>query len=152
MKKILFAVLLVLIIFAGAYAQTEKEKINLALSDYIEGFYEGDTAKIIRSISPAVVKYGYFKEGFSSRYTGEPMSYREMIDYAKQVAITRKTKPLSKDIMRRTEIFDVMDQTASGKITAWWGTDYILLEKHAGKWMIRMVLWQGPLQVADPAG
>jgi hypothetical protein len=34
---------------------------------------------------------------------------------------------------------------ASGKVTAWWGIDYILLEKINNKWMIRMVLWQGPI-------
>jgi hypothetical protein len=39
----------------------------------------------------------------------------------------------------------IQDQTASAKVTAWWGTDYILLENINDKWMIRMVLWQGPL-------
>ncbi len=146
MKKIFF---LILFVFANAtfiYAQSEKESIIRALTDYIDGFYDGDTSKIIRSISPAVVKYGYFKGGAAARYIGEAMSYREMIDYAKQVANIRKTKPLPPNTIRKTEVFDIMDQTASGKITAWWGTDYILLEKKADKWIIRMVLWQGPLQ------
>ena len=39
-------------------------------------------------------------------------------------------------------VFEVQDQTASGKVTAWWGTDYILLGKYDGKWMIRQVMWQ----------
>ncbi|MBC7790917.1 MAG: nuclear transport factor 2 family protein, partial [Anaerolineae bacterium] len=40
--------------------------------------------------------------------------------------------------------FDVLDQTASAKLTAWWGTDYLLLGKYDGKWMISHVLWQSP--------
>lgn len=128
-----------------AQSGTEKEKVNRAMLDYLEGFYEGDTAKIIRSILPEVVKYGFYKSRQSGQYGGEPMSFQEMIAYAKQVANTRKTKPLQEGIVKKVEIFDLQDQTAAGKVTAWWGTDYILLEKKNDKWMIRMVLWQGPL-------
>jgi hypothetical protein len=42
------------------------------------------------------------------------------------------------------EIYDVQDQTASAKLTAWWGTDYLLLARIDGRWMIRQVLWQSP--------
>ena len=34
--------------------------------------------------------------------------------------------------------------TASAKLTAWWGTDYLLLARYEGRWMIRQVLWQTP--------
>jgi hypothetical protein len=33
-------------------------------------------------------------------------------------------------------LFDVQDQTASAKLTAWWGTDYLLLAKDHGRWII----------------
>ena len=39
-------------------------------------------------------------------------------------------------------LLDVLDQTAAAKVTAWWGTDYVLLAKQNGKWMITHVLWQ----------
>ena len=29
----------------------------------------------------------------------------------------------------------------SAKLTAWWGTDYVLLAKYDGRWMITHVLW-----------
>ena len=45
---------------------------------------------------------------------------------------------------KKVEIFDILDQTASAKLTAWWGTDYLLLAKYDGRWMIPMVLWQSP--------
>ena len=33
----------------------------------------------------------------------------------------------------------MQDQTASAKLTAWWGTDYLLLGKYDGRWMISSV-------------
>ena len=47
-------------------------------------------------------------------------------------------------------IFDVQDQTASAKLTAWWGTDYLLLARYDGRWMIREVLWQTPPPARRP--
>jgi hypothetical protein len=41
-------------------------------------------------------------------------------------------------------IYEVLDQTASVKVTAYWGIDYLLLARHDGKWMISHVLWQTP--------
>ena len=32
----------------------------------------------------------------------------------------------------------------AAKVTAWWGTDYLLLGKFDGRWMIRDVLWESP--------
>ena len=42
----------------------------------------------------------------------------------------------------------MLDQTASVKVVAWWGIDYLLMGKYDGKWMISHVLWQSP----PPAG
>ena len=42
------------------------------------------------------------------------------------------------------EIFEVLDQTASAKLTARWGIDYLLLARYDGRWMISHVLWQSP--------
>jgi hypothetical protein len=41
-------------------------------------------------------------------------------------------------------IYEVLDQIASAKVTAFWGVDYLLMAKHDGKWMISHVLWQTP--------
>ena len=125
-------------------ASDDSISIQRAMIDYIEGFYDGDSSKIIRAVSPTVVKYGYWKESNASGYMGEAMSYKEMVQYA-----VNESKNITKakwGSREKVEIYDVQDQTASGKITAWWGTDFILLEKVKDKWMIRMVLWQGPLK------
>ena len=60
--------------------------------------------------------------------------------YNLQPALKAWLKNAPKDIA----IYDVQDQTASAKLTAWWGTDYLLLAKENGRWMITHVLWQSP--------
>jgi hypothetical protein len=123
-------------------AQTEDEKVASAVLDYVEGFYFGDTARIIRSISPEVVKYGYYKQKDATAYSGEPMSFREMLDYC--ISVKKRNSPNADKLPKTIKVYDVQDQTASAKLTAWWGTDYILLAKLNGKWMITHVLWQSP--------
>jgi hypothetical protein len=47
---------------------------------------------------------------------------------------------------KKVELLDLLDQTAAVKVTAWWGTDYMLLAKYDGRWMISHVLWQSPVR------
>jgi hypothetical protein len=134
--------ILFLIIGAGIAAQDDKQRVNNAVTDYVDAFYFGDTTKILRSISPGVVKYGYYRKKNETIYNGEPMSFREMLDYATSVG--KRKNPNADKLVKKIEVLDCQDQTASAKLTAWWGTDYILLAKLNGKWMITHVLWQSP--------
>ena len=43
---------------------------------------------------------------------------------------------------KKIELFEVLDKTASAKLTANWGVDYFHLAKVDGKWQIMNVLWQ----------
>ncbi|MGZ8550586.1 MAG: nuclear transport factor 2 family protein [Chitinophagaceae bacterium] len=124
-------------------AQTANDEVSNAVKDYVDAFYYGDTGKIHRSISINVVKYGYYIPKAKTIYEGEPMSFKEMIDYAAGVK-KRGAGPNVEKFPKKIEVFDVQDQTASAKLTAWWGTDYILLAKLDGRWMITHVLWQSP--------
>jgi hypothetical protein len=126
-----------------AHAQSsDRDGVRRAVLDYVEGFYEGDTVKIVRSIRPEVTKYGFFVPKDSTRYAGEPMSFREMIDYAK--GVKARGRPTPATAPKQVDILDVADQTAAAKLTAWWGIDYLQLAKYNGKWMILHVLWQSP--------
>ena len=141
--SILF-VLFFLVGFAGtvkAQGTGDRAAVERAVLDYVEGFYEGDTAKLVRSVHPNVVKYGFFIPRDSSRYSGESMPWAEFLAYANRV---KRGRPAPADAPKRIEIFDVQDQTASAKLTAFWGTDYLLLARENGRWMIRHVLWQTP--------
>ncbi len=144
MRAVLLATLAVALAAPRASAQptADREGVRRAVLDYVEGFYEGDTAKLARSVRPDVVKYGYSKPRGESAYRGEPMPWSEFLSYAKSVKERGRPTPATapKDIV----IFDVADQTAAAKLTAWWGIDYFHLAKFDGRWMITQVLWQSP--------
>jgi hypothetical protein len=117
--------------------------VHAALMDYMEAFYNGDSTKIIRFISTSVSKFGYMKNAKTNEYEGWPMSFNEMITWVNSKS--KKVNAKFSDI-EKVEIYEIQDKTASGKVTAWWGTDYVLLEKIDGKWFLKMILWQGPLK------
>lgn len=132
---------------AMAQGAADSAGVRAAVLDYVEGFYQGDSARLVRSIRPDVVKYGFFIPRNDSVYRGEPMSFAEMNGYANNVK--RSGKPAPATAPKDIEILDVADQTAAAKLTAWWGIDYLQLAKFDGRWMIVHVLWQSPPR---PAG
>jgi len=125
---------------AQQFAAPDSAGARRAVLDYVEGFYEGDTAKLVRSVSPAVQKYGYFQQRGSAAYTGEAMPYAEFMSYANRVKARGRPTPATAP--KRVQLFDVQDQTASAKLTAWWGTDYLLLARQNERWRVTHVLWQ----------
>ena len=141
MKKLI--VLLLAFIAVNYLSAQEKEKVERACRNYIEGFYEGDTTKLIASLKPSLHKLGYWKNKNTGVYDFDgQMTYRGAMDYAKDV-MTKKNfaKP---DAPKKVEVLDVGNTIASAKVTAWWGIDYVLLSKQGDKWIIEQVLWEGP--------
>ncbi len=128
-----------------ASGQNSKEDVSKACLNYIEGFYEGDTIKLIKCLMPSLYKFGYWKDKTSGKYAADGnMTYRQALDYAKNVLAKKNfAKP---DAPKKVEVLDVQNTIASAKVTAWWGIDFILLSKQNDTWMIEQVLWEGPLQ------
>ncbi|HMG69702.1 MAG TPA: nuclear transport factor 2 family protein [Gemmatimonadaceae bacterium] len=143
----LLAAACLLLAAANTHAQVtpavEREAVRRAVLDYVEGFYEGDTAKLTRALRPDLSKYGFWRDS-TGKYDGERMTFAEAIAYGKKVKA--QNRPVKASWPKDVVIFEVQDQTASAKVTAWWGTDYLLLGRFEGKWMITDVLWQGPLK------
>ncbi len=143
MKKLLLLITTITVTFL-VNAQSDKQQIERACLDYLEGFYEGDTTKLIRSLKPELYKFGYWKNDSTGRYAADGhMSYRQAINYAKKVA--ERKNFAKEDSPKKAEVLDIMNTIAAAKVTAWWGVDYILLAKKDDKWMIEQVLWEGPL-------
>lgn len=138
MKQIAIIFICFLAVAAKAQSKTEVEN---TVRDYIDGFYYGDTLKIHNSISPDVIKHGYDREKGKDVYLKDTMTYQQCIDYAAKIHQRGVSKNVEK-YPKKIEVFDVLDKTASAKVTAWWGTDYVLLTKINGKWLITHVLWQ----------
>lgn len=141
--KRLFLLIVMSITLKLSMAQDNRQKIERACLDYIEGFYEGDSTKLIRSLKPSLYKFGYWKNKTTGVYEPDgSMSYRQALDYAKNVLVKKNfAKP---DSPKKVEILDIGNSIASAKVSAWWGIDYILLAKQGDQWMIEQVLWEGP--------
>jgi hypothetical protein len=137
------SILACMLVATAGFAQSDREAVAGAVTDYIDAFYYGDSVKLHRSISPDIVKYGYYRPKDSTTYTGEPMSWQEITSYVKRVK-ARNNPAAADKFVKKVEVLDVQDKTAAAKCTAWWGTDYLLLAKLNGKWMITHVLWQSP--------
>jgi hypothetical protein len=141
MKKLIF-ILVLFSVVKFSFAQ-EKEKVERACLNYIEGFYEGDTAKLIASLKPSLYKIGYWKNKNTGVYDFDgQMTYREALDHAKNVMA--KKNFAKADSPKKVEVLDIGNTIASAKVTAWWGIDYVLLSKQGDKWIIEQVLWEGP--------
>lgn len=126
----------------NAQATPDREGVRRAVLDYVEGFYEGDTAKLVRSIRPEVYKYGFWRQRDSTSYVGEEMKWPEFLSYAN--GVKKNNRQAAANAPKEIQLLDVLDQTASAKLTAWWGTDYLLLGRFGGRWIITHVLWQSP--------
>ena len=117
-----------------------REAIKQAVLDYVEALYEADSARIERSVHRDLFKLGFErdKEGMYKPYR---MTYQELYDLAGR---WNKTGRIPKNSKKEIVVYDVADQTASAKLTALWGIDYLHLAKFDGKWMITDILWQTP--------
>ena len=60
MKKLIcIFVLFAAVKFSSAQ---DKQQIEKACLNYLEGFYEGDTTKLIAALKPSLYKFGYWKK------------------------------------------------------------------------------------------
>jgi hypothetical protein len=145
------AVLCCAVFAAPAAAQVpDTAGVRQAVLDYVNGFYEGDTTLFIRSIRPEVSKFGFWRPADSTRYQGDRMQWPDFHAFANRVK--RSGRPAPATAPKEIRLLDVQDQTAAAKLTAWWGTDYLLLGKFDGRWMITHVLWQSlPPKASPPA-
>jgi hypothetical protein len=128
---------------AGAQTAADSAGVRQAALDYLDGFYAGDSTLHVRSIRPEVYKYGFYRARDSVSYArGQQMTWTGFHDFTRRVKASGRAPQASwpKDV----RLLDVLDQTAAAKVTAWWGTDYLLMGKFDGRWMITHVIWQSP--------
>jgi len=143
MRKLILLAAAVVLLPAAAAAQTDADRkgVRAAVLDYVEGIYEVDASRIERSVHPELAKRGFFVKRGETAYSSATMTFQQLVDLAKSY---NKDGRVKKDAPKEIVIFDISDQTASAKLTAVWGIDYIHLAKYDGKWKFVNVLWQTP--------
>jgi hypothetical protein len=125
-------------------AAADRKAVERAVLDYVEGIYDVKPEWIERSVHPRLAKIGYARRGGDS-YTEMVMSYEELMRLAGSYNAQGRVPA---DAPKQVQVLDLLDQTASAKLTAVWGIDYMHLAKFDGRWQIIQVLWQTP----PPAG
>lgn len=125
-----------------AQSAADSAAVRGAALDYVEAIYRVDTARIVRSVRPELAKRGYFVPRGKTEYASEPMTYAELIGVARSWNKAGRVDP--EKAPKVVQILDLQDQTASVKLTAQWGTDYMHMARYDGRWMIVNILWQTP--------
>ena len=134
---------------ATAQSAADREAVRQAALDYVEGIYTVDTSRIERSVSKNLTKRGFWREPNDAAYRPESvMTFDQLM---------KLTAAWNKDGKRDTStkevtVLDVLDQTASAKVVAMWGIDYMHLAKYDGRWQIINIVWQAhPPKVSSTA-
>ena len=121
----------------------DEKAVRQAVLDYVEGIYEVDPSRIERSVSKELHKVGFWYSDEEKGYKGPmPMTYEKLHELAGNWNKDRHVEAAT--AVKKVELYEVLDKTASAKLTADWGIDYMQLAKLDGRWMIVNVLWQSP--------
>lgn len=140
MKQAFFSILMIAFCIP-VFAQTDEDRaaVKQAALDYVESVYNVNPAQAERSVHPELVKRGFFIKRGETSYSPHKMTFAELVELAKTYNV-KGTVP--KDAPKEVVVYDVSDQTASVKVTAIWGIDYMHIAKYDGKWKIINILWQ----------
>jgi hypothetical protein len=143
MRLIRLAVVAAVLALAAPVAPTaqtagDREAVRQAALDYVEGIYNLQPDRIRRSVHPSLVKRGFYKKDATTPYAESPMTFDQLVALAGNWNKDGKRDTSIKEVT----VLDVLDQTASAKLTATWGIDYMLLGKYDGTWKIVQILWQ----------
>lgn len=117
----------------------DRAAITATALDYIEGFYNGEPARMERSLHPDLAKRIVVNDRATGRARVQHMGAAEL------VAITRarEGKPVPADRQQKdVTILDVFGNAATVKVVANDWIDYLHVSKVDGRWVIVNVLWE----------
>jgi len=137
MKQICTLLLLLLPVAVEGQSASDREAVQQAAANYVTAVYESKPELIEKSVHPQLTKYGFMRQQDGTYKQGQ-MTYAQLLDVARNWNKDRKRDTSIKEI----QVLDVLDQTATAKIRAQWGIDYMQLAKFDGTWKIINIVWQ----------
>lgn len=120
---------------------SEYDLVYQAVEDYVLGLYDVNPGLIERSVDTTLRKLGYYDYNNESYYN-MPMSYQQLYDLSSNW--NKKGDQADSESLKLIDVYEVHDKTASAKLTAVWGIDFMQLYKRDGKWKIINIIWQSP--------
>jgi hypothetical protein len=122
----------------GSAATSDAEAIRQTALDYIEGWYEGDAARMERALHPDLAK----------RIVRNDQQGRSNLGHMGAMRLFQLTrmgdgKSIAKEKQQKdVTVLDIFGNAASAKIIAADWIDYLHLAKWNGRWVIVNVLWE----------
>ena len=121
-----------------AQSAADSAGIRQAALDYIEGYYEGNPARLARAVHPELPKR-IVNVDERGRYRLGQMSAMTLVEGTR--AGGGKDTPVA-ERRKDVTILDIYQNAASAKIYASGWVDYLHLAKWNGRWVIINVLWE----------
>lgn len=106
----------------------DQHQIEKAIMNYVEAFYEADTAKAYESVIKDLAERGYYTREGTVRET--KMSFEQLIQLSQRWKSSQIITPQSP---KKITVFEVLDRIAAAKVEAERGIDYFHLAKEDGK-------------------
>lgn len=120
---------------------SEYTAVESAILDYVNALYEVDSTKMMRSVSLSLRKIGYWKNPDTGEYHDNlNMTYEQLVSLSARW--NKDGTSANEESVKEIDIYDINDRTATAKLTAVWGIDYMHLAKIDDKWLIMNVIWQ----------
>jgi hypothetical protein len=113
--------------------------IELVIQDYIEGFYEGNAARMESALHPELAKRIARRDPESGRDYLAEMSALTLTQLTRQKA--ERPTPVAQR-QKEIVVFDIHENAASAKLIASIWIDYLHLSRINGRWVIVNVLWE----------
>lgn len=125
-------------IFINAQSEDEKAVKAIAL-DYIEGWYEADTARMANALSPELVKKGFLVSHKTNKLFKRDADYKQMLEWTGKKINELKQNPQMKI---EVKVIEVGKNIAMVKTVSPHFIDYLHLGRFDGKWKIYNVIWE----------
>jgi len=119
--------------------RTDEDLVFEAVENYVLALYNVEPERIAKSVDPTLRKIGYYDYNGKS-YDHASMTYQQLYDLSATWNVNGDQ--ITKESPREIEIYQVHDRTASAKLTAKWGIDFMHLSKVNGQWKIMNIMWQ----------
>jgi putative lumazine-binding protein len=124
---------------AGAAAKKDIAAIRQACLDYVQGWYEGNAARMERALHPGLQKRIVEMDPASGKDRLREMSANELVRYTHDGGGKETPKESQQ---QDVTIFDVYRDEASAKAVFRDWVDYVHLARFDDRWVLVNVLWE----------
>jgi len=132
-----FSIILVLVLnTTHLFAQTSADStaIKETTLNYIEGWYEGNTERMAKSLHPKLAKRAVFADDQFNHQTAEILINRTKSGGGKKTTKSQQQKDVT--------ILDIFEGSAVVKVVASDWIDYLQVARLKDQWLIINVLWE----------